>query len=194
MENLTQLLEDFKAETKQPAIRLTTRQSDQITATNSKFGGLPYLPKNFAYPMDGKGNPLKLLAQLNFGELPPLADFPSEGILQFFVLNNKMLGVKDWKNQSKVLYHEKILPESEQMTDFPEVKYISEDDEELEFPFEGEFLITGELVEMSMPYDYGDGGFFDNFKPFCEKHGIMSHFEKIFLTGEDWKNLSESEE
>ena len=64
MENLKlmELLKEFKAETKKPAIRLTTRRSDCITATNSKFGGLPYLPKNFAYPKDGKGNPLKLLA------------------------------------------------------------------------------------------------------------------------------------
>ncbi|MCL1997287.1 MAG: YwqG family protein, partial [Turicibacter sp.] len=61
MENLTVLLEEFKATTKRQAIRLIAQRSDRTTATNSKFGGLPYLPKDFAYPTNAKGEPLKLL-------------------------------------------------------------------------------------------------------------------------------------
>ena len=187
MENLKlmELLEQFKAETKQPAIRLTTRRSDHITATNSKFGGLPYLPKNFAYPTDDKGNPLKLLAQLNFGELPPLADFPSEGILQFFVLHDGSIGLGGGLNTDyKVIYHEKI-HENDQMTAFPEVKFVKSSPKETEwFPFEGEFLLTGELVNMRP--DFGNSSILlEKVKPFFEKHGLMSYFESFPWTFED---------
>ncbi|MCL2014669.1 MAG: YwqG family protein, partial [Defluviitaleaceae bacterium] len=61
MEHLTALLEEFRATTKRQAIRLIAQRSDCTTATNSKFGGLPYLPKDFAYPTNAKGEPLKLL-------------------------------------------------------------------------------------------------------------------------------------
>ena len=176
MENLKLMekLEQFKAETKQQAIRLTAQRSDRITATSSKFGGLPYLPKNFAYPTDAKGNPLKLLAQLNFGELPPLADFPTSGILQFFVLHDYDIG-SDWQNQGnqshhKVIYHREI-HENDRMTDFPEVKFVSPyppGEEEEWFPFQGEFAITGELADV-FPV-FGSFDFADKFETFCEEH------------------------
>ena len=176
MENLTELLEQFKAESKQQAIRLTAQRSDRITATSSKFGGLPYLSKNFAYPTDVNGNPLKLLAQLNFGELPPLADFPTSGILQFFVLHDYDIG-SDWQNQGnqshhKVIYHREI-HENDQMTDFPEVKFISPyppGEEEEWFPFQGEFAVTGELAEIFPTF--GSVDFDVKFNPFAEKHQI----------------------
>jgi len=172
MENLTELLEQFKAETKQQAIRLTAQRSDRITATSSKFGGLPYLPKNFAYPTDVNGNPLKLLAQLNFGELPRLANFPTSGILQFFVLPDYYIGFDYHKTinngKYKVIYHEEI-HENDRITDFPEIKFVGRENDEW-FPFEGEFAVTGELVDISANPQVFD--FDDKFKPFCEKHGI----------------------
>ena len=55
--------------------------------TDSKFGGLPYLPASADYVLDEQGKPMTLLAQLNFAEMPPLPDFPEKGIVQFFVTN-----------------------------------------------------------------------------------------------------------
>ena len=198
MENLKliELLEQFKAETKQPAIRLTTRRSDHITATNSKFGGLPYLPKNFAYPTDSKGNPLKLLAQLNFAELPPLADFPTSGILQFFVLPDESIGLD---SVHKVIYHAEI-HENDRMTDFPEVKYISKSKYHKEwFPFEGEFAVTGELVEVFPAFDTWDFEIaMKSFDEFAKKHQIdmksreiNDAIDEFFEDDEDGEDLDE---
>jgi len=205
LEKAKNLLEGFKAETKQPAIRLTTQRSDHIAATSSKFGGLPYLPKNFAYPTCALGNRLKLLAQLNFAELPPLADFPTSGILQFFVLHDENIG-REWGNpindgKYKVIYHKEI-HENDRMTDFPEIKFVPPkfvDKSWLpkisaeSFPFEGEFLVTGELVEVP-PISY-TWDFNVKFKAFCEKYGIFSEFEPYFLITEnfgDWLKMTET--
>lgn len=51
----------------------------------SKFLGDPYLPLGMAYPRDRDGQPMQLLAQINFAEMPPLPDYPAEGIVQFFL-------------------------------------------------------------------------------------------------------------
>ena len=199
LEKIKNLLEDFKAETTQQAIRLTAQRSDRTTATSSKFGGLPYLPKNFAYPTCAKGNPLKLLAQLNFVELPnlpPLADFPSEGILQFFVLHDNSFGAeigrhpptyptKNWENRSRVIYHKEV-HENEKMTDFPNVKYIPSENEKPHFPFEGEFLVTGELAKLLFFENSEQHDFSKKFEKFCKKHGIFSHFEIYFWKRKDW--------
>ena len=37
------------------------------------------------HPSNGAGEPLFLLAQINFQEVPAVADFPTEGILQFYI-------------------------------------------------------------------------------------------------------------
>ncbi|MDO4693724.1 MAG: DUF1963 domain-containing protein [Eikenella sp.] len=60
-----------------PAAELDWRQS--------KLGGLPYLPAGTPYPHGADGKPLYLLLQINFAEMPPLPDFPTEGILQWFI-------------------------------------------------------------------------------------------------------------
>jgi uncharacterized protein YwqG len=51
----------------------------------SKFLGHPYLPKDFTYPRDRDGVAMRLLAQLNFAEMPPLPGYPTSGILQFYI-------------------------------------------------------------------------------------------------------------
>lgn len=55
----------------------------------SKIGGKPYIPEGMQYPMSKteglEEKPLKLLAQINFAEMPPLENFPTKGILQFFI-------------------------------------------------------------------------------------------------------------
>ncbi|WP_196426734.1 YwqG family protein [Lysinibacillus cavernae] len=58
------------------------------TLIESKFAGEPYLPYFQTYPKDITGEPMKLLAQINFAEIPSLQDFPSTGLLQFFISAN----------------------------------------------------------------------------------------------------------
>jgi uncharacterized protein YwqG len=50
----------------------------------SKLLGRPYLPITLDYPLDKYGKPLVMLAQINFGEMPPLKNYPKKGILQVF--------------------------------------------------------------------------------------------------------------
>lgn len=78
---------------------LTKKQATAIT--ESKFLGKPYLPLNFLYPKDERGYPMILLAQINFAEIPRLADYPEKGILQLFVSGDNWYDMEDYK----VLYH-----------------------------------------------------------------------------------------
>lgn len=71
---------------KRPVVYLTLGDNSPTTVFQSKVGGKPYLPIGAEYPKNRKtGNPLTLLAQINFAEMPPMPDFPTQGILQFFV-------------------------------------------------------------------------------------------------------------
>lgn len=87
----------------------------ETTVFDSKMGGKPYFPKGMEYPTvregENAGKPLKFLAQLNFGSLPRIEGFPSEGILQFFIFPDDFSGA-DFDNLTKqngfrVIYHEK---------------------------------------------------------------------------------------
>lgn len=61
----------------------------------SKLGGFPYLPVGAEPPVGADGQPMKLMAQLNFEELPPISDipFPSEGIVQFWFSESSFWGL-----------------------------------------------------------------------------------------------------
>ncbi|MEG1587596.1 MAG: DUF1963 domain-containing protein [Bacteroidales bacterium] len=95
--------------------------------TDSKVGGIPYMPLDFDYPMDlraeRKGEALAFLCQINFSQLPPLAGFPEYGILQFFIGTDFMFGL-DAENPTeqsgfRVIYHEHICDESHLLKELP---------------------------------------------------------------------------
>ena len=109
-------LEPFRARieaTVKPAVKITARLAAQDSFFGSTFGGFPYLPENFEYPTDSRGNPLTLLAQINWEEVPPLEHYPQTGILQFYISrSDDIYGAdfdrpreqKDWR----VLYFPRI--------------------------------------------------------------------------------------
>jgi uncharacterized protein YwqG len=68
-----------------PYVEIQLTDNDKPTWWQSKFGGLPYLPKGFEYPKSSNGEYLYLLAQINFAEVPHLEGFPEKGILQFYI-------------------------------------------------------------------------------------------------------------
>jgi uncharacterized protein YwqG len=76
-----------------PYIEIQTQNNDDVNWWQSKFGGLPYLPKGFEYPKTPDGKYLFLLAQLNFYEIPPLDGFPDRGILQFYIADDDFYGL-----------------------------------------------------------------------------------------------------
>ena len=70
-------------------------------------------PKQLNYPKSPEGNPLVLLAQINFSETLLLENFPQEGILQFYIDSyHDLYGMNDEdlaeQNYFRVIYFNKI--------------------------------------------------------------------------------------
>lgn len=115
-----------------------------LTATptqlwDSKVGGKPYLPRDFAYPNNPDGEPLFFLAQINFAQMPALSDFPSKGILQFFIDGkDDCYGINfdDYTDNSryKLIYHADVVENADELQqDFDFVQF-DEDDYGIPFP------------------------------------------------------------
>jgi len=86
--------------------------SKEIKITDSKIEGIPYIPKGRKIPTNSKGQQFMFLAQINCENLKGLEDFPQEGILQFWILGEDLLGLDfdDYTNRDgfDVIYYEKI--------------------------------------------------------------------------------------
>lgn len=106
-----------------PYIKIELTDNNQPTWWQSKFGGLPYMPKGFEYPQSDHGEYLYLLAQINFAEVPQLDGLPEKGILQFYIANDDLWGL-NFENQIKqdkfrVIYFSDVdLLEQNLITDF----------------------------------------------------------------------------
>ena len=59
---------------------------------DSKVGGIGYVPHDAKIPEDSKGTQLRLLAQIDCAEIS-LEDFPHQGLLQFWILNDDVSGL-----------------------------------------------------------------------------------------------------
>jgi uncharacterized protein YwqG len=106
-----------------PYIHITPTETKDLTLWQSKFGGLPYMPKGSEYPRDSKGNPLFLLAQINFAQVPEFEGLPQEGILQFYIADAEDCGLDFDKltqqDQFRVLYFPDVFKsETDLVTDF----------------------------------------------------------------------------
>ncbi len=92
--------------------------------TKSKFGGVPFLLDASAYPKAKNGRDLILIAQLNFAEIPHLEDFPSDGILQFFIADDELYGL-NFEHQNvqdgfRVIYHPaNVVDTNKAITNYP---------------------------------------------------------------------------
>ena len=133
--NLTNELEkhrDKLEKSVKPFVKITTKKG-KTHAWESKFGGTPYLPIGYAYPKDIQGNAMRLLAQINFEELPNIDRFPLRGILQFYIsASDDLYGINFDKPTSqenfKVIYIPEVVKDNSKIiTDFSFVNYSSED-------------------------------------------------------------------
>lgn len=59
---------------------------------DSKVGGIGYVPRDAKIPEDSEGTQLRLLAQINCAEIT-LENFPRQGLLQFWILNDDASGL-----------------------------------------------------------------------------------------------------
>lgn len=149
------------AKTLRPYIQITATPG-KTRLTQSKFLGLPYLPVGQPYPHDIDGQPMILLAQLNFEEIPPLPDYPEAGILQVFISAHDELYGADLENfdsmqaqtRFQVRYFEKLVHEQDWIYDF-EFLRPQLADEELILPAEQECALTFERqTGIVSPSDY----------------------------------------
>ncbi|PHN07846.1 YwqG family protein [Flavilitoribacter nigricans] len=91
--------------------------SDPLDLKTSKFLGLPFFPESEKYPLDREGQPMLLMAQLNFAEIPHLPGLPKDGILQLY------FSVEGWyEEDAAAIYHDKQALESTPMRDFSFLK------------------------------------------------------------------------
>lgn len=77
----------------------------------SRIGGPVAWPAGEVLPTDANGTPLVFLVQINFNEMPNLSPFPAQGLLQFFVEGDDVLGCEfPSKDQCgfRVVYHQEV--------------------------------------------------------------------------------------
>ena len=142
---------------------------DNLDLTDSKFLGVPFFPKDKEYPKDKNENPMIMIAQLNFEQIPKLEHFPENGILQLF------LSPTDWyEEDSKIIYHSKEELSQQTLSNF---SFLSIKDYE-EIP-------VYKLHQLSFEKEIDKGGFED------------SQFDYLFDGVDDldfMENLNEEEQ
>lgn len=106
-EMIKKVIEKVSEENKKECINIKTHADENLTIFDSKFGGIPYLPKDFEVPCDSSSNheQLALLAQINCTDLPENNIYPEVGILQFWIGRDDLMGLED---DYKVVYFENI--------------------------------------------------------------------------------------
>lgn len=143
------------SETKQcMKLRLT---DEKPSIFGSKAGGLGYLPHEMDVPTNKLGNQLRLLIQINCSDVE-LDNFPKQGLLQFWILNDSMagLGFDDPTDQDgfRIVYHPFIDETVTEMELTFKVFGNPFDDEEA-FPIKGEFAVEMTATEENSD-DYSD--------------------------------------
>lgn len=153
--------------------------------TESKVGGMPFIPAGGAYPVDKKnGKKLYLLIQINFAEVPHLPDYPESGILQIFIPDDDMYGMDCMVGQVqeawRILYFEDI---SNPMSEEEIKNLMPEFDEDFMLPFEKPGTTCAiEFEEHLMPISTGDYKFDKLFQEIMGEELPANE-----LMGECWK-------
>lgn len=92
-----------------PAVFLQTSGTASSTKDGSRFGGPAWIPEGSSWPVDGSGKRLAFLAQLDFAQLPNLPDYPTTGVLQFFIGRDDLYGCnfdRPEEGDFKLVWHE----------------------------------------------------------------------------------------
>lgn len=184
-DDVKSVIAEIRAQTMRQAIYIKAEDGDGLSLTASKFGGLPYIPHDGKTPTDNDGRQLRLLAQLNLADLPENSVLPHEGIMQFWALNNDLIGL-DFKNNtanntSRVTYFEHI--DMSVAEDEVRAKYSPWLDGEDYFPIQDEFALKFTLGEEGI--SSSDCAFEDLLvKKWNEKHPDMP-IEETFDLPED---------
>ena len=140
----------------------TSVENEPLPMTASKFGGLPYWEKGVEFPktseeVECEQEPLFLLAQINFAEVPHLPDYPEKGLLQIFIYGDDLYGSDCYDEQGdnssqklwRIVWHEDF-SEERAMTESElhemGVRSVAEasGDDDNYFPLDKEYAISFE--------------------------------------------------
>jgi len=161
-------------------IKIELTDNSQPTWWQSKFGGLPYMPKGFEYPKSNDGEYLYLLAQINFAEVPNLAGLPEQGILQFYIAANEDLYGCNFENpfnqdKFRVVYFPEVDSEiNNLLTDFSFLPKLESEDWLM--PFQGCCAVKFNLDTAPIsPSDY-QFNFFDS----CDGNEEDEYIDKFY--------------
>ena len=80
---------NLEALTQREVIRIKLSLADELAVTDSKVGGVPYIPKGGVLPRSADGKPLFMLAQINCEQLPENSLYPKKGLLQFWIADTE---------------------------------------------------------------------------------------------------------
>ena len=80
---------NLKGVTQREVIGIKLSLADELAVTDSKVGGVPYIPKGGALPRSAEGKPLFMLAQINCEQLPENNLYPKKGLLQFWIADTE---------------------------------------------------------------------------------------------------------
>ena len=167
-EKIEKILEDINNSTSKEVISIKATV-EKASLYNSKFGGIPYIPKDDEIPKSNSGKQLKLLAQINFNEVPINNFLPTQGILQFYIEPQDDLCGVDFDNplnqdNFRVVYYENI--DTTLKEDDIKVKLV--DFKEDYFPIEGEYKIEFTYGKEGISID--DYAFDKIFTEHCNKY------------------------
>lgn len=150
-------IEKLRNETKLPFLGIDLAET-QPSIFDSKIGGTPYLPRECEIPTSKNGRQMKLLAQINCKNLVTLAEYPHNGILQFFLTTDPM-----W-DESFVKYYPEIDTSLTEAEILPRIQNFHEGVDGA-FPVKGEYgmLFTPKLESMSSDDYYLQALFCQNY-------------------------------
>ena len=156
IERVDKVLEKLKS-TEKDVVRIEILEGT-TTLTDSKFGGLPYLPIGATIPQDegfGRSGNLYMIAQFNLSELPANSFPVATGILQFWIASDDDYGIDvtgacDSQKHSRVVYYPSI--ETHFSEEELKAKYtprIEGDDFPITSTFKLKFIKDREIVTTS---------------------------------------------
>ena len=122
-----------------PGEKISSDNLDRILDT--KIGGIPYWPKDMKWPHEDN-KPLICAAQLNFSKLPKLKDYPTDGILQFFIDDEY-----DYDVCRKLVYHKN--PIKSNLLDTSPISTLQFSSYR-DFPIHGVYYPTAKLVKSGL--------------------------------------------
>lgn len=143
-----------------PIAEIHLQEKKRLKSWVSKAGGTPYLPIGSDYPCHPDGAPLTFIFQVNFSEMPPLPNYPTQGILQFFLdCRDEDWAVSNIYSSEQIgfrtVYYEKVVEKSRHL-----VKDFSDYHSDAKYkPYHSEYKATFSAGVSFMGTGEGEGFF-----------------------------------